>query len=189
MPEEERNVHTVSAMHKALAPFLLRRLKSEVLSKELVEKKEIELVCQLTPLQEIMYQFITKNYTENIAIPQIVVSTDICSDQQGDAFTYLFIESPQLCTIPVPILVFFIWKPVLDCQVTGPYLSFMGHIIIQTTMILVPIISCILYFHGVKVSVKLQFLISLDTYHLGALYYILFSLLQYRMLPNYTTSI
>lgn len=52
--EKENNL--ISKIHKVLEPFILRRLKSEVLA-DIVPKKEILMYCPLTPFQKTLYMY------------------------------------------------------------------------------------------------------------------------------------
>ncbi|KAF8817877.1 SWI2/SNF2 ISWI-like SANT, partial [Cardiosporidium cionae] len=54
---EKRNMHIVSRLHKLLKPFLLRRIKKEVM-KELPPKREYWLFVSLTELQTKLYKHI-----------------------------------------------------------------------------------------------------------------------------------
>ncbi|XP_018333272.1 lymphoid-specific helicase-like isoform X2 [Agrilus planipennis] len=60
--EEEKN-NVISTIHKVLAPFMLRRLKSDVMT-DLVPKKEVLVYCPLTELQRDLYTYIIQ---KNIA--------------------------------------------------------------------------------------------------------------------------
>ena len=49
--ENEKNYQLVSKLHTILRPFVLRRLKNEVLINELPQKREFLIFCPMTPLQ------------------------------------------------------------------------------------------------------------------------------------------
>ncbi|KAJ8921989.1 hypothetical protein NQ315_008626 [Exocentrus adspersus] len=60
LEQEEKN-NLISTIHKVLAPFMLRRLKKDVLV-DLVPKKEVNVFCPLTKLQRDLYSYvISKN--------------------------------------------------------------------------------------------------------------------------------
>ncbi|MDR0269216.1 DEAD/DEAH box helicase [Paenibacillus sp.] len=57
----------LSELHKLVAPFMLRRLKSDPdIRKDLPEKLEIKSYCTLTPLQGAMYQSVVEQVMEQI---------------------------------------------------------------------------------------------------------------------------
>ncbi|KRT85966.1 helicase, partial [Oryctes borbonicus] len=58
--KEEQKNNVISSLHKILQPFMLRRLKSDVLL-DLVPKKEIVVYCPLTTLQRTLYMHTIKN--------------------------------------------------------------------------------------------------------------------------------
>ncbi|KAK9719823.1 SNF2-related domain [Popillia japonica] len=57
--KEEKNNSVISSLHKILQPFMLRRLKVDVLN-HLVPKKEITVYCPLTNLQRTLYTYTIK---------------------------------------------------------------------------------------------------------------------------------
>lgn len=58
--EQEQNTNILSTIHGVLNPFMLRRLKNDVL-KDIVPKKEVLVYCPLTPLQRDLYKLILTN--------------------------------------------------------------------------------------------------------------------------------
>ncbi|GJQ72164.1 hypothetical protein Trydic_g3258 [Trypoxylus dichotomus] len=58
--KEEQTNNVISSLHKILQPFMLRRLKSDVLL-DMVPKKEIIVYCPLTNLQRTLYMYTIKN--------------------------------------------------------------------------------------------------------------------------------
>ncbi|KAJ8969680.1 hypothetical protein NQ314_001642 [Rhamnusium bicolor] len=59
--EQEQKNNLISTIHKVLAPFMLRRLKKDVLD-DLVPKKEVNVFCPLSKLQRDLYSYvISKN--------------------------------------------------------------------------------------------------------------------------------
>ncbi|KAI4468181.1 lymphoid-specific helicase [Holotrichia oblita] len=57
--KEEKNNNVISSLHKIIQPFMLRRLKADVL-KDLVPKKEVTVYCPLTNLQRTLYMYAIK---------------------------------------------------------------------------------------------------------------------------------
>lgn len=55
MDKGELNKHQLKRLHAVLKPFMLRRLKRDV-EQEIGQKTEIELVCDMTYRQRILYQ-------------------------------------------------------------------------------------------------------------------------------------
>ncbi|CAH0554385.1 unnamed protein product [Brassicogethes aeneus] len=55
--ENEENHSIISTIHKVLGPFMLRRLKSDVL-KDMVPKKEVVISCPMTKLQKDLYKWV-----------------------------------------------------------------------------------------------------------------------------------
>lgn len=53
--EDEAKSHFISAIHKVLAPFMLRREKKSVLP-DIVPKKEVIIHCSLTEMQSYLYR-------------------------------------------------------------------------------------------------------------------------------------
>lgn len=54
--EEEQSCNIISSIHQVLRPFMLRRLKKDVLE-DIVPKKELNVYCHLTPLQVELYKY------------------------------------------------------------------------------------------------------------------------------------
>lgn len=52
--EKENNL--ISKIHKVLEPFLLRRLKADVLT-DIVPKKQIVMYCPVTTFQKTLYEY------------------------------------------------------------------------------------------------------------------------------------
>lgn len=57
--EEESTTNVIGSLHKIIQPFMLRRLKSEVLD-DLVPKKEVLVFCPLSQLQRSLYMYTIK---------------------------------------------------------------------------------------------------------------------------------
>ncbi|KAJ8961430.1 hypothetical protein NQ318_014677, partial [Aromia moschata] len=55
--EEEQKNNLISTIHKVLTPFMLRRLKKDVLN-DMVPKKEVNIYCPLSPLQRDLYSYV-----------------------------------------------------------------------------------------------------------------------------------
>ena len=55
MDKGELNKHQLKRLHAVLKPFMLRRLKRDV-EQEIGPKTEIELFCEMTYRQRILYQ-------------------------------------------------------------------------------------------------------------------------------------
>lgn len=51
--QEEKN-NVISTIHRVLAPFMLRRLKKEVLT-DLVPKKDVIVYCPMSKIQKSLY--------------------------------------------------------------------------------------------------------------------------------------
>jgi len=54
MDKGELNKHQLKRLHAILKPFMLRRMKRDV-EQEIAPKKEIELFCDMTYRQRILY--------------------------------------------------------------------------------------------------------------------------------------
>lgn len=63
--EQEKESHILSTLHQILAPFLLRRLKSDV-DLNLPQKKEVIVNCPMTPLQLELYKATLDASIENM---------------------------------------------------------------------------------------------------------------------------
>lgn len=55
--ESEEKDNIVSTIHKVLGPFMLRRLKSEVLD-DMVPKKEVVISCPMSKMQKDLYKYV-----------------------------------------------------------------------------------------------------------------------------------
>ena len=55
MDKGELNRHQLKRLHAILKPFMLRRLKKDV-EQEIAPKKEIELFCDMTYRQKLLYK-------------------------------------------------------------------------------------------------------------------------------------
>lgn len=63
--KEKQNIDIISTIHGVLSPFMLRRLKSDVLT-DLVPKKEILVYCPMTEFQRDLYKLILENNYEKL---------------------------------------------------------------------------------------------------------------------------
>ena len=55
MNQGELNRHQLKRLHAVLKPFMLRRLKRDV-EQEIAPKKEVEIFCDMTFRQRVLYQ-------------------------------------------------------------------------------------------------------------------------------------
>lgn len=55
--EQEQSTNIISTIHGVLSPFMLRRLKSDVLD-DLVPKKEVLVYCPMSDFQRELYKYI-----------------------------------------------------------------------------------------------------------------------------------
>lgn len=55
--QQEQTTNIISTIHGVLSPFMLRRLKVDVLT-DLVPKKEVMVYCPMTELQRNLYTYI-----------------------------------------------------------------------------------------------------------------------------------
>lgn len=53
---EEKENNVISSIHKTLEPFMLRRLKDDVLE-TYIPKKEVLVYCRISPLQKTLYKY------------------------------------------------------------------------------------------------------------------------------------
>ncbi|XP_018561302.1 lymphoid-specific helicase-like [Anoplophora glabripennis] len=62
--EQEEKTNLISTIHRVLGPFMLRRLKKDVLT-DMVPKKEVTVFCPLSKLQRDLYSYvISKNLSK-----------------------------------------------------------------------------------------------------------------------------
>ena len=73
--DEENSGRIVSKLHEILRPFLLRRIKSEVLRGELPPKQEIVLYAAMTPLQKTYERLILDNKLKDQLIASGIAAT------------------------------------------------------------------------------------------------------------------
>jgi TATA-binding protein-associated factor len=61
--EQEAGALAMESLHRQVLPFLLRRVKEDVL-KDLPPKITQDLLCELSPLQERLYEDFSKTHTD-----------------------------------------------------------------------------------------------------------------------------
>lgn len=68
--QEEQSNNLVSKIHRVLAPFMLRRLKADVLQLN-VPKKEVTVYCPMSPLQMRLYEMVIDQNIAGITLSHI----------------------------------------------------------------------------------------------------------------------
>lgn len=80
-------------LNKVTAPFIMRRLKKDVL-KDLPEKVETDMLCEMTPFQEAFYHKV-------VSEQKAAVLTRLCHDKEGTLHVFaLLTKLKQLCDHP-----------------------------------------------------------------------------------------
>lgn len=77
----DENSSIITTIHKVLAPFMLRRLKVDVLD-NMVPKKEVFVYCPLTNLQKNLYRFTLEGSIDELKNRDKVIYSFIFQDIQ-----------------------------------------------------------------------------------------------------------
>ncbi|GAA5839521.1 hypothetical protein JCM3766R1_003567 [Sporobolomyces carnicolor] len=94
--KNEMNEHQLRRLHMILKPFMLRRIKKNV-QNELGDKIEIDLYCDLTPRQKVMY----RTLRENISITDLVARASSLSDDDSvKRLMNLIMQFRKVCNHP-----------------------------------------------------------------------------------------
>ncbi|GAA6061382.1 hypothetical protein JCM10212_000642 [Sporobolomyces blumeae] len=90
------NEHQLRRLHMILKPFMLRRIKKNV-QNELGDKIEIDLYCDLTPRQKVMY----RTLRENISITDLVArASSLNDDDSVKRLMNLIMQFRKVCNHP-----------------------------------------------------------------------------------------
>ncbi|BGP15225.1 Putative DNA helicase ino80 [Rhodosporidiobolus nylandii] len=90
------NEHQLRRLHMILKPFMLRRIKKNV-QNELGDKIEIDVYCDLTPRQKMMY----RTLRENISITDLVARASSLSDDDSvKRLMNLIMQFRKVCNHP-----------------------------------------------------------------------------------------
>ncbi|CAK82325.1 unnamed protein product (macronuclear) [Paramecium tetraurelia] len=87
------NQHQLQRLHAILKPFMLRRLKKDV-ENEIGQKKEIQIVCEMTSRQAVLY----KNVKSKLSIKEFFRMLD--SKQKVDNLMNLVMQFRKICNHP-----------------------------------------------------------------------------------------
>ncbi|GAA6008831.1 hypothetical protein JCM11491_003799 [Sporobolomyces phaffii] len=94
--KNEMNEHQLRRLHMILKPFMLRRIKKNV-QNELGDKIEIDLYCDLTPRQKVMY----RTLRENISITDLVArASSLNDDDSVKRLMNLIMQFRKVCNHP-----------------------------------------------------------------------------------------
>ncbi|GAA6012112.1 hypothetical protein JCM10207_005132 [Rhodosporidiobolus poonsookiae] len=90
------NEHQLRRLHMILKPFMLRRIKKNV-QNELGDKIEIDVYCDLTPRQKVMY----RTLRENISITDLVArASSLNDDDSVKRLMNLIMQFRKVCNHP-----------------------------------------------------------------------------------------
>ena len=92
--EKELNTRQLSRLHAVLKPFMLRRVKKDV-EHEIGPKEELDLTCEMTSRQKLLYQTI-KNHLSNITDLFSLVD----SKQKMENLMNLVMQLRKVCNHP-----------------------------------------------------------------------------------------
>ncbi|KNC99451.1 uncharacterized protein SPPG_05689 [Spizellomyces punctatus DAOM BR117] len=98
------NEHQLRRLHMILKPFMLRRVKRDV-ENELADKIEVELSCQLTPRQKMLYQRLKQKISIKELMDKVTMDRPISStagEEEGseDSLMNIVMQFRKVCNHP-----------------------------------------------------------------------------------------